>query len=330
MIKIRSIAEIQEACNPLLASKKRRFLALAALPSAVFVLASCSYAAAVDSIAPPADSASQTQEAVLATGLKFPEGATLSKDRKTFYCVNVQSSLISRLDLKTCTFEPAWVTLPDGGRGNGATIGPDGDLYVCDVVRKLIARVSTKTGAVETVVDKDSDGNPFLGPNDITFARDGSFYFTDPNGSWKKPIGAIYHFVPKTKAVSRVASELLFPNGLALSPDNLTLYYGESPKGDISTVDLTPNGIVPPGRKSLLLHIADNANPDGIRVDSHGYIYAVSFGSALVVKLSPAGEIVKRYTLVAGKNATNLALDEKGGVMYVTETQSNSILKLSL
>ena len=216
-----------------------RFLLFAFLMSALFTLLTRADAQPSPSV-------------TLAQGLKFPEGPVLSPDGKTLYTVNVQTDFISRLDLKTKTLTREWVTLPTGGRGNGATWGPDGALYVADVGRKLIARVSLPDGKVTTFVDKTADGTPFRGPNDLVFDKKGGLYFTDPDGTWDKPIASVYYVAPTTHAVSQVAAGLQFPNGLALSADERTLYVGESPLHRITAIDLTPNGIVPPGRQASL------------------------------------------------------------------------------
>lgn len=266
----------------------------------------------------------------LAHGLKFPEGPALSADGKTLYAVNVQSSALSRLDLKTKALTYAWVTLPDGGRGNGMTLGPDGALYVADVGRKLIARVSLPDGGVTTVVDKAPGGGPFRGPNDLIFDKSGGLYFTDPDGSWDKPSAAVYHVAPKTHAVSLVADGLQFPNGLALAADEKTLYVAESPLQRVTAIDVTPNGIVPPGRKHIFATVATTGGPDGMRLGHDGFLYAAIYGEGVIAKISPRGEVVRRYGVQVGKHPTNLCFAPDGRSLYVTETDSNTIIQLRL
>jgi len=266
----------------------------------------------------------------LAHGLKFPEGPALSPDGKTLYAVNVQSSAISRLDLTTKALTYAWVTLPEGGRGNGMTLGPDGALYVADVGRKLIARVSLPDGRVTTVVDRAPGGAPFRGPNDLIFDKQGGIYFTDPDGSWDKPIASVYHVAPKTHAVSLVADGLQFPNGLTLSPDEKTLYVAESPLHRITAVDLTPNGIVPPGRRHVFCVTGTVGGGDGMRLGRDGFLYAAIYGEGVIAKISPKGEVVHRYDVQVGKNCTNLCFAPDGRSLYVTETDSNTIIQLRL
>lgn len=266
----------------------------------------------------------------LARGLKFPEGPVLSADGKTLYAVNVQSGAISRLDLKTKALTYAWVTLPEGGRGNGMTLGPDGALYVADVGRKLIARVSLPDGRVTTVVDRAPGGAPFRGPNDLVFDKHDGIYFTDPDGSWDQPIASVYYVAPKTHAVSQVVGGLQFPNGLALSPDEKTLYVAESPLHCVTAIDLTPNGIVSPGRKRVFATVATEGGPDGMRLGRDGFLYAAIYGEGVIARISPQGEVVHRYDVGGGKHPTNLCFARDGKSLYVTETDSNTVIQLPL
>lgn len=260
----------------------------------------------------------------LAQGLKFPEGPALSPDGKTLYLVNVQSSAVSRLDVKTNILTYAWVTLPNGGRGNGATLGPDGALYVADVGRKLIARISLPDGQVTTVVDKTAAGVPFRGPNDLIFDKQGGLYFTDPDGSWDKPIGAVYYVAPQTHAVSQVADGLQFPNGLVLSADEKTLYVAESPLHRITAISL------PSGAKRIFCVTGTVGGGDGMRLGRDGFLYAAIYGEGLIAKISPQGEVVHRYPISVGQHCTNLCFTHDGKSLYVTETDTNSVIELRL
>ena len=260
----------------------------------------------------------------LARGLKFPEGPVLSLDGKTLYAVNVQSNAISRLDLTTKALTYAWVTLPEGGRGNGMTLGPDGALYVADVGRKLIARVSLPDGQVTTVLDKAPGGGPFRGPNDLIFDKQGGLYFTDPDGSWDKPIASAYHVAAKTHAVSLVADGLQFPNGLVLSADGKTLYVAESPLHRITAIHLAD------GTKHVFCVTGTVGGGDGMRLGRDGFLYAAIYGEGVIAKISPQGDVVHRYEVQVGKNCTNLCFAPDQKSLYVTETETNTIIRLRL
>ena len=270
-----------------------------------------------------ADAAPHPPE-TLARGLKFPEGPVLSLDSRTLYAVNVQSGAISRLDLKTKALTYAWVTLPEGGRGNGMTLGPDGALYVADVGRKLIARISLLDGKVTTVVNKAPGGGAFRGPNDLIFDKEGGIYFTDPDGSWDKPIASVYYVAPKTHAVSLVADGMQFPNGLVLSADEKTLFVAESPLHWITAITLAG------GAKRVFCVTGTVGGGDGMRLGRDGFLYAAIYGEGVIAKVSMMGEVVHRYDVQVGKHPTNLCFAPDQKSLYVTETDTNTIIRLGL
>lgn len=270
-----------------------------------------------------ADAAPRLPE-TLARGLKFPEGPTLSADGGTLYCVNVQSGAISRLDLKTGTFSYAWAVLPESGRGNGMTLGPDGALYVADVGRKLIARISLPDGAVTTVVDRAPGGAAFRGPNDLIFDKEGGLYFTDPDGSWDAPVGAVYHVAARTHIVSLVADGMQFPNGLVLSADGKTLLVAESPLHRITAITLAG------GAKRIFCITGTMGGGDGMRLGRDGFLYAAIYGEGVVAKISMHGEVIYRYDVQVGKHCTNLCFTPDAKALYVTETDTNTVIQLRL
>lgn len=260
--------------------------------------------------------------AVLARGLRFPEGPALSPSGDALYVVNLETRWLSRLNLATGALTLEWAALPDGGRGNGLTLGPDGDLYVADVGRRLVARVSLPSGRVSTVADRTDAGATLRGPNDLVFDRRGGLYFTDPQGSGDDPIGAVYYVAPDTRVAVRVAGGLRFPNGLVLSPDGETLLVAETPLRRVIALAL------PSGAARVFAETGPTGGPDGMRWGPDGHLYAALFGAGVVARISPDGEVVARLPVGAGLRPTNLCFAPGGRSLYVTEADSGTIVRI--
>lgn len=261
---------------------------------------------------------------VLATGLRFPEGPTLSADGRTLYVVNLQAGFLSRLDLDTGDLTREWVTLPDGGAGNGATLGPDGALYVADVGARRIVRVGLPDGPVTTVTDTNDAGQPLRGPNDLIFDAEGGLFFTDPAGSWEDPIGCVYHVAARTSVVTKIAGHLQFPNGLALASDGRTLYVAETARKRVLAFELAS------GARRVFAAVGEDGGPDGMRLGHDGCLYVALFGDGCVAVISPSGETVRRYPIPTGKLVTNLCFAADGRSLYVTEAASHSVVQVTL
>src|SRR3954451_9940540 len=136
---------------------------------------------------------------IVTDGLRFPEGPVVMPDGSVIV-VEINAGRISRVQPDGT---PS-VVADTGGGPNGAALGPDGKLYVCndggfawtdlgfvllpfgehgvsqpdDYVGGSIQRVDVDTGAVETLYT-ECDGIALKGPNDIVFDTSGGFWFTD-------------------------------------------------------------------------------------------------------------------------------------------------------
>jgi gluconolactonase len=130
-----------------------------------------------------------------------------------------------------------------GGGPNGLAVGPDGALYCCnnggrkggapagrrtpppdDYTGGTIQRVNVSTGKVEVMLTA-YEGRTFGGPNDIMFASDGSFWFTD-FGKWTPDSmrhGGLYT-ANVTGSQLRQITYAISLNGIGLSPDEKTVY----------------------------------------------------------------------------------------------------------
>lgn len=266
----------------------------------------------------------------IVSDFEFPEGPALSADGKYVYVVNVQSNKIARVTLRNHHVEHDWVVLPEKGRGNGSTIGPDGELYIADVGRKCIEKIDTKTRLVTTVIDKTPEGKALRGPNDLIFDSKGDLYFTDPDGTWNEPTGQVYHVEMKTGKINLIADGMQFPNGLVLSKDELTLYVAESPLNRITAIDVTPNGIVPPGRKSVFAELGERAVPDGMRFDKNGCLFVANNGRAEIAKVSSDGKIIGSLKLREKASPTNLCFSHDGKSIFITDAQHGALVEAKI
>jgi len=196
----------------------------------------------------------------VAAGLKFPEGP-VAMDDGSIILVEIAAGRVTRVkpDGKTQT-----IARPGGGP-NGAAIGPDGALYVCnnggsftytkrqglmipghapaDHKGGRIERIDIASGKVEVLYDS-CDGERLMGPNDIVFDRHGGFWFTDYGIRTAKYTthGALHYAKADGSKITRALRELVTPNGVGLSPDGNTVYYAETFTGRLWFLPLEKPG----------------------------------------------------------------------------------------
>lgn len=200
---------------------------------------------------------------LLADGLAFPEGPVWLDDGS----VLVTEIAAGRLTRITRDGKKQ-VVAETGGGPNGAAMGPDGAIWVTnnggfrwanvegmlipggaadDYETGRIERVDLATGRVERVYT-EVDGRRLSGPNDLVFAADGSFWFTDLGKSFAehRDHGGLYWATTDGKNV-RCAQYGPHLNGVGLSPDGRTVYGAMTEERNILAFDIVgPGEVAPP------------------------------------------------------------------------------------
>jgi gluconolactonase len=179
--------------------------------------------------------------------------------------------------------------------GNGTTFDLKGNLIVCEGDGRKVTRTGPD-GKVQTVVDRYQGGR-FNRPNDIVCRSDGSLFFTDPDkrvpynrreipgpagidNLWD---GARVYRIAPDRGISVVA-HCEYPNGLAFSPDEKTLYVANTR----STRYIHAIAVGADGNMTGRRIFADMSEgtlpgiPDGLKVDAQGRVYCTGPGGIWV------------------------------------------------
>ena len=208
---------------------------------------------------------------------------------------------------------------------NGLAKDAQGRLLLCQHGERRVARY--ENGRFTSLADR-FEGKRFNSPNDLAVARNGDIYFTDPsyglegvnNSPLKEiPFNGVYR-VSKDGRVTLLTKDLTFPNGIAFSPDQKTLYVGvsDSKATRIVAYDVAADGLIRNERTFF------DAQPlrtggakglvDGLKVDRDGNVWSSAPGGIAVI--SPAGKLLGR--LNTGEATANCNWGEDGGTLYIT------------
>jgi gluconolactonase len=218
----------------------------------------------------------------LATGFVFTEGP-LWDPAGFYYFVDVRASRFYKL----VPGRPAELLRENTGGGNGTTFDLEGRLVLCEGDNRRVTRSTTPAaGAMAVLVDR-YEGKRLNRPNDVVCKSDGSIYFTDPGlrvplGERELPYAGVYRVAPA--GGTTLIADCEYPNGLAFSPDERTLYVANTRwTAYIHAFDLDAGGRVV--RRRIFADMSSDETegvPDGMKVDVEGRVYCTGPGGTWV------------------------------------------------
>ena len=212
---------------------------------------------------------------------------------------------------------------------NGLTLDPQGRLTLCQHGDRRVARLAADGKSFTTIVDR-VDGKRFSSPNDLCFDKAGNLFFTDPpyglpsDTKQETAFNGVYRLGTDGK-LTVIAKELSRPNGVALSPDEKTLYVGstEGKEPFIKAYALNLDGTVVSSRiffdGAALMKAGRGGGFDGMKVDAHGNIWTTGPGGVLII--GPEGKHLG--TILTGRPTANCAFgDADHMTLYITSNES--------
>ena len=208
-----------------------------------------------------------------------------------------------------------FVELPDSAVGNGLDFDAKGNMLVADYVGHRIWSIDTSTKKIVLYVKVDAMNQP----NDIVWAKSGRIYASDP--AWSKGNGNLW-MIDINKAAVLLAEQIGTTNGIALSPDEQTLYVNESVQRRVWAYTLSRDGKVK--SKKVIISFPDHGM-DGMVCDEKGNLYIARYGAGVVAVFTPDGHPLKTIQL-KGKKPTNVAFGGKDWkTLYVTIQDDGSV-----
>jgi gluconolactonase len=244
----------------------------------------------------------------IASGLRFPEGP-VALDDGSIVLVEIERGTLSRVTPDG----DVDVVAELGGGPNGAAIGPDGAIYVCnnggfrwatvdgrlypagtpdDYAGGRIQRVDLASGRVDDLYTQ-CDGLPLNGPNDIVFDESGGMWFTDLGKTYDtyRDLGVVYYARPDGSHISRQILHRETPNGIGLSPDEKTLYFAETMTGRLWAYDLEAPGQVAQrsGAGRLVAGLPGYQLFDSLAVDAEGNVCVATIINGGITSISTDG-----------------------------------------
>ncbi|MDX2147352.1 MAG: SMP-30/gluconolactonase/LRE family protein [Planctomycetota bacterium] len=210
---------------------------------------------------------------------------------------------------------------------NGITLDPKGRVAFCQHGERRVVRVE-HNGDVTVLADRDH-GKRLNSPNDLVFRSDGALFFTDPafglptfEADPRRELTSTSVYFLKDGKLKSVSTEFSGPNGLALAPDERTLYIGNwDPKRKVvARFGVSEDGTLTP--KGTLIDLTQQPGEeaiDGVKVDAMGNVYVSGPGGLWIV--APDGTVLGRLELP--EHPHNMAFGGSDGrSLYLTAETS--------
>lgn len=253
----------------------------------------------------------------ITNGLRFPEGPIALPDGSVLV-VEIEGARLMR-----CAMDGKREVVAElGGGPNGAALGPNNQVYVCNnggfnwvheedgytrphgradhYHNAGIQRVDLSSGEVEMLYTHCGEV-AITGPNDIVFDGQGGFYFTDHGKSYDRLMdrGAIFYAAEDGSAIEEVVFPMITPNGVGISPDGKTLYATETETGRLWAWPIMAPGKVAkepwpsPNGGTFLGGPTGYQRFDSMALEENGNICVATLINAGISVFSPEGALIE-------------------------------------
>ncbi len=219
-------------------------------------------------------------EHVLSLHNQLGEGALWSVDEQALYWVDIERNCFFRFIPATGAYEKIDVGVAIGvlalrtsgglimATKNGFAFWDSSSIGLRYIVNPEVSRPHLRfnDGAV------DSRGRFWAGS--MGGPEEGVLYRLDPDGS-----------------VYAMLSDIGVPNGIGWSPDDTTLYFTDSPLQIIYAFDYDSATGSITNRRNFVEVPTSSGSPDGLTVDSQGYVWSACWDGARVIRYAPDGHV---------------------------------------
>ncbi len=205
---------------------------------------------------------------------------------------------------------------------NGMMFAADGRLIGCQSRLGRIIGIHLDSGKIDVLADT-YNGKRFNQPNDLVIDQSGGVYFTDPAiGSGKQDKQGVY-YVSHSGEVTRLIDDLVFPNGILLSPDEKTLYVMPYVTANLMAYPVETPGKIGKGKALCQLPANEKGRRgggDGMTVDTNGNLYITVPRVSSILVIDPAGKTLG--LIPVPKVPTNCTFADKDfKTLYITTSK---------
>lgn len=278
---------------------------------------------------------SQSDVCVLAEGFAWTEGPLWVEELDGLLFSDIPASKVYLYDSndKLTTY------LSDSKFSNGLVREPTGSLVLMQSRNRTVGKMSVPVTAPQSsfeVLASAFKGAQLNSPNDGVFTRDGDLFFTDPpyglpggihDESKALPFQGVF-LLNRHGELKLLDSTLSYPNGIALSADETTLFVAVSDANDSAwyRYDVNPD-LSLSGRSKVFVadkNVQGHGLPDGMAFHKDGLLFAT--GPQGIYIFDNDGMLLGR--ILIDNIVSNVAFDSTYRTLYITA--NNTLMSVSL
>jgi sugar lactone lactonase YvrE len=175
----------------------------------------------------------------------------------------------------------------------------------------------TQTQVLSFIGDPEAD-NPSTRFNDGAVDRHGRFWAGSMNEvDFMTPDGSLYRLDPD-KSIHRMEVEIPLANGVGWSPDDALMYFTDSARQVIWAYDFDPAAGSISNRRPFVRVSGKGLLPDGLTVDSEGYVWSAQWNGWNVTRYDPNGKVDRVIELPAQQITCPAFGGEDMDELYIT------------
>ncbi len=203
--------------------------------------------------------------------------------------------------------------------GLSAVVPTDSSELLCATPRGLVGfDPATQAQTLLAPIEADRPGNR---PNDGKCDPAGRFWIGTMDDAEQAFTGALYRFAPDG-ARTRVLDGIGVSNGLDWSPDGAVMYYTDSMRHVIWRMSFDMSSGTPSEREVFAEVPADAGVPDGLTVDSEGFVWSAHWDGWCVTRYDPGGDIDQVISLPVPR-VTSVCFGSRGlDTLYITSART--------
>ena len=247
-------------------------------------------------------------EHVLSVSNKLGEGPLWHPDEERLYWVDIESNQIQRYEPRTDKHEVFQMEIPVGAvafRKSGGLVLATADGF---------AYWDAKGSELDFITDPEA-GKPESRFNDGKVDRRGRFWAGTM--TVEGATSGLYR-LDADGSVRKIESGITIANGLGWSPDDTIMYFTDTMIHTIYAYDFDLESGTLSNRR-IFVHDPDAPGlPDGLCVDSEGFVWSARILDWRIIRIDPAG-VIEREIRLPVKNPTSCTFGgENLDELYVT------------